>query len=365
MDEAQFLTQAAVERCAASAAEDGREQIERGKIWMCDFRHVPREGEARQFSLEFAVFLATTKLRWLARHEHIRQRTARMLFKKCGELCVDGVRIHIADDDEEYVVRCVAGAVVGDEVVACDLVEDIEMADDWIFQRMRCERGGEDLLPGNAVGIIVAHRKLAPNHLALLFQLIGGERGIHQRIGEQIERRLHAARRDINPIHRAVERRVGVDVAAVVLHRAREVLRCASRRAFEKHVLQQVRKTRAEPFAFVDAPGFHPRLHARNGRRRIFLHDEFEAVWQGESAGGDGRQCEFSHARAVEMARLPAASKDAPRCGENHSSPAGGYECGNALYFPSVNRGPVFGETRAPVVGGDGAGDVESLVGAE
>ena len=59
-------------------------------------------------------------------------------------------------------------------------------------------------------------------------------------VGEEFERDGDAGRGDVDPIDRAIERRVGVDVAALVLHGLRELARAALFRALEKHVLEQV-----------------------------------------------------------------------------------------------------------------------------
>jgi hypothetical protein len=53
-------------------------------------------------------------------------------------------------------------------------------------------------------------------------------------------------------------------------------------------VLQHVRETGAEPFAFVNAPGHGPGLDGNNGRTVVFAHNDGEAVV--ECGEGDARR---------------------------------------------------------------------------
>ena len=94
--------------------------------------------------------------------------------------------------------------------------------------------------------------------------------------------------RDIDPIDRAIERRVGVDVAAGVLDALRKLARAARRRALEKHVLEHVREPGAEVPILVNAARFHPDLHAGHRRAVILLHDDAQAVRKRPGARIDG-----------------------------------------------------------------------------
>ena len=92
-------------------------------------------------------------------------------------------------------------------------------------------------------------------------------------------------------IDRAVEARVGVHVTAGFLHFLVNAAAGARRRALEEHVFEDMRKSRAEPAAFMDAARRAPRLRGHDGRAVIFAHDDDEAVVErGELDAGRQRR---------------------------------------------------------------------------
>ncbi len=207
------------------------------------------------------------------------------------ELVVDLVRIDIADDDDEEVIRDVAELVILHHVVALELVVNLDVADDGDAVWVNLEGGGHELEAGHAVGVIVAHGELAAYDLLLLRVLRGGERGIHHRIREEIEGGGDALRGDIDPEDRAIIRGVGIDVAALVLNLECELAAAARGGAFEEHVLEDVREAGAEVLVLIDAAGLAPCLEAGDGSGVILLDDDGEAILEGPDAGvhlGDG-----------------------------------------------------------------------------
>lgn len=292
MDEREVFAEFFVKAGAAPAAEDHGGDIERGDVGMRGGGNVPGEMEARQLGGKLGVRLAAPELGGLRRDENGRQRNARMFRKNLRELRADGGGVDVADHDEEHVVRDVAGFVVGHDFVAAEGVEDVEVADDWMAIRMLAEGGGEERLAGDAVRVVVAHGELAADDLLLLDVFVGRERGVHHGVGEEVERGGDALRRDVDPVNGAVEGGVGIDVAAGGLDALGKLARAAGGRAFEKHVLEQMRDAGAEVAVLVDAAGFDPDLHARHGRAAVLLDDDAEAVRQRGGGGGDGGESE-------------------------------------------------------------------------
>ncbi len=158
------------------------------------------------------------------------------------------------------ILRSVALVIIRQHVLARDLVEEIEMADDGMPVGMPHEGGAENQPPQFRVGIVPPHGELAPDDVHLLVVFLRGNGGIENRVGKNVERRQGMIGRKIDVIDRAVERRVGVEMAAQVLDLLRQLAVAARRRALEHQVLKQVRESRAEPAALVDAAARAPEL---------------------------------------------------------------------------------------------------------
>jgi len=92
-------------------------------------------------------------------------------------------------------------------------------------------------------------------------------------VTEDVDRDSRSGVRHVDVINRAVEGRVGVHVAASLLHFLVDTAAWPGRRAFEEHVLQHVRHARAEPFSLMNAARHAPRL-GRNHRRAVIFADD-------------------------------------------------------------------------------------------
>ena len=140
------------------------------------------------------------------------------------------------------------------------------------------------------IGIVIAHRELAPDHLLLLAVFFRRQSGVHHRVRQNIERDCDAFLRHVDPVNGAIERRVGVDVAALILHALRDGIGRAGLGSLKQHVLENVGKTGAKMSAFVDAARAAPRLHTRDRRAPVVLHDNGEAVRQSPLLCGNRRK---------------------------------------------------------------------------
>ena len=247
VDEVPLLAQLKMQRRAASAAQDSGEHVERRGVGVGDGRDVPDEGTTRQFGLEFLVRLTASELRGFVRDEKRRLGLTGCgpeIFLRVGE----NLRgVHIAGDDEEHVLRRVARAVVSGEVVAGQAVENFEMTDDRVPIGTGAESRRKHQLRAHAVRIVEAHGELAADDFLFLGKFLGGKGRMQSRVGEQFHGGGRTVCRHVDPINRAVERGVGIDIAARLLHGAGDFVGAALFRALENHVLEQMRQSGAEP----------------------------------------------------------------------------------------------------------------------
>ena len=212
------------------------------------------------------------------------------------ELVGDGghhfLRVDIARDDDEEIIRRVFFPVIIVEIVAPQLVENIEVPDDRVTAGMDGVGGLEKGLAEDLIGIVLPHRDLAPYHFALVLKFILGDRGETDHVTEDVETDFRPARGRVDPVNGAIKGGVGIDVAALRLHRLRDLVGTAPARAFEEHVLKVMRHARAEPGALVDAAGAAPGLQAHDGGGAVLLHDDLEPVRQGRDPRRGRGECE-------------------------------------------------------------------------
>ena len=127
--------------------------------------------------------------------------------------------LDVAGHDHHEVVRHVARLVVGDELLARDGRENVFVTNNRILVGMLAESRVEQRLAQTVVRIVVAHGDLAQDHVLLAGHFFDGQRRVQHRVGQHIERDIHMRRGQVDVVNRAVKRGVGVDVAAMRLHR--------------------------------------------------------------------------------------------------------------------------------------------------
>ena len=194
----------------------------------------------------------------------------------------------VAHDEEEDVVGRVTLAVVAHDVRALKRVEDVAVADDREAIRAARVSGLEEPAARAATGVVVAHVHLTADDVELLLQLVVGQRGVLHDVAEHVHGDARAGVRRVDVIHRAVEARVGVHVAAYVLHLAVNLPRRPRGGAFEEHMFEHMAQARAEPAALVDAPRLRPRLRGNDGRAAVLAQDDGQPVVE-RGDGGAGR----------------------------------------------------------------------------
>ena len=125
---------------------------------------------------------------------------------------------------------------------------------------------------GDRAGIVLVHLYLLEHDLSFARELFRRERGVQVHVRENVHRFVQIFTGEMRVETRRVLARPGIEVPASPFHRACDVERRARRRAFEEHVLDEVRdarpfrrfvaRTRAHEESDRDAFGF-----ARNEQR--------------------------------------------------------------------------------------------------
>ena len=197
----------------------------------------------------------------------------------------DFVGVNVAHDHVKDIGGNVAGSVVAHDVVPTEFVKDVRIADHRVTIRAGGVGGFEETPTGATAGIVLAHIDLAPDDVQFLFQFRLGQGGVLHDVAQNINSHARAGVGDINVIHRAIKRGVGVHVAAGLLHFLINAPHPAGFGTLEEHVLQNVRQAGPEPIAFMDAARLGPGLGGHHGRAVIFAHDHGEAVVQNHQTG--------------------------------------------------------------------------------
>ncbi len=107
--------------------------------------------------------------------------------------------------------------VIGEDVLALEVVENGRITDDGIAIRA-ARVGGFEKAPAGAPGwIIRVHVHLPQDDLFFLFKFVLRERRMLADIAENVDGGARAGIGDIDVIHGAIKRGVGVHVAAGIL----------------------------------------------------------------------------------------------------------------------------------------------------
>ena len=152
------------------------------------------------------------------------------------------------------------------------------VANDRLAQRMVTKHGAGERIPMAAVVVVLAHRNLAQDDVALPRYLVGGQGAVERHVGEQIDRDLQVRRGQIDVVNGAVVGGVSVDAAAVGLHRRGDLAAHAAGCSLEEQMLEVMREAGAEHRALVLAAGLDPNLHGNNRRGVVGLHEQSETV---------------------------------------------------------------------------------------
>ena len=275
-----FLANLLIEPRAASAAEQRGEHVENRNVRMAQFRDVPGEVEVAHFDRRLLGDFACGDLFRFRRQDGGRHRTGFAGGEGRADLFLDFGGIDVAHDDEEDVVRRVLLLVIGVEIFAADFVENIRIADDGETIRTLGVGGLEQATRGALMRVVLIHVHLAADDVHLLREVRLGQRRVLHDVAEDVDGDLPAGVGDVDPIDRAVERRVGVHVTTGLLHLLIDAVGGASCGALEEHVLETMGEPGSEPSSLIDAARLAPGLGGDDGRAVILADDQREADWQ-------------------------------------------------------------------------------------
>ena len=289
MDDAFLLAHLLVKTRAAAVAEQRGKDVERGDVRVMDVRDVPTVMHVAELDGGLLDDFARGELARLGGDEQRRHGAGFSLGETLADLRDDLVDPHVADDDEEEIVWRVTGAVIADDVLSFQFVEDVEQANDGQAIRTAYIRSFEKSFTRTPVRVVLPHVHLAADDVELLGERLLGQRGVLDDVAQDVDGDARAGVRHVDVIDRSVERRVGVHVTAGFLNLLIDPAAGACRRAFEKHMLEHVRKTGAEPRPFVDAAGLAPHLRGDDRCGVVLAEDEGQAVVERDDADTSGQ----------------------------------------------------------------------------
>ena len=248
--------------------------------------NLPAQAGAGHLHVLEEVPVAARKLPRLVGHQHRGQADTRGFAEMLRDGRAGRRRVEVADDHQHEVVRHVAGAIIGQQVLVAVGREHIAVADDRLAVGMHAEGGFEQGLGEPLVGIVEAHVDLPQDDFLFLRHLPGGQDRMEHGIGEQVDGHGGVRGRHVDVIHRAVKRGVGVDVAPVGLHRRGNLPAGPALRALEEHVLEVVREAGPQIRALVHAAGLDPHLDGADRGRGVALQEDGESVGEGIALDG-------------------------------------------------------------------------------
>lgn len=248
----------------------------------------PDEGDAAELGGEFAAQMAVLMLKRFVGDIDVSHATTGKFLEEFSRAGENGFRRDGAADDKSQILRSVTFAVVGEHIVARNLVEEVEIADDRMAVGMAGEGGLEDELAELGIGVVAAHGEFAADDFHFLRVFLGGEDGVEDGIGEDFKRGKRVVGGEIDMIDGTVEGGVGVEMAAKVLNLLRHLAVAARGGALEHEMFEEMGKARAEPGCFVDAAGGAPELDRDDWRGEVGLDKHVEAVGQLAKLDGGG-----------------------------------------------------------------------------
>ena len=247
--------------------------------------------------------LAAPHLRRLGSHIEGLESLAGSGIKKLAEFLVDRSSIDIPHHDESQIVRDIAGFVVVQDILAGELVVDIEVADHRMPKRAGGKNRVEHELGALATGIIESHGELTADDFLLFGVFFLRKRGVLHDIGKDRDGIRGALFWHIDPVDRAIKGSVGINVTAPVLNLLGDLARRAFFCSLEKHVLKDVRKARSHFFALVNTPRAAPGLNTGYWRTAVLLDDEREAVFVREDLGLGFGECQTFRGFGLDLIR--------------------------------------------------------------
>ena len=200
-----------------------------------------------------------------------------------GELFCNGldelVVVQVAGRGEDHVAAVKAVAVVVEELLLVEPAHRLGGAEDRLAQRMVLPETLREQFVHQHVGIVFVDLDLFQNHAALALDVGGGEDRVQHQVGQHVERDGHVVGERLDVEADGLLAGEGVEVAADRVHLARNVLRGAGARAFEEHVLHEVRDA-VGLGGLAARAGLDPHAHGHRAQMFHALGQHDQAVRQ-------------------------------------------------------------------------------------
>ena len=240
-------------------------------------------GSARYFVVTGLASEARRDLRWFGRNENRRAHPSLKWAQPLAYALFDQMRIHVAGDGDDEIVRAIVPVEEAEQVFARGLQEHFLIADHRMSIWMNTERGVPEQLAEFAAGIVAAHGHFLQDDDLLAFPFVFRKRRVHDGIAENLEPHFPVGCRQDNMEDGAIEGGVGVDASAGGIELPGDFACAAGGRALEDHVLDIMGEAGAEVLVFMNGAGAEPELDGGDGGRRILLHHTGDAVVHGEA----------------------------------------------------------------------------------
>ena len=237
VNEAVFFANSLPENGTVAVTEHHREHVERRRIRMRQTGNLPTEPGPGNLHVFKKMLVTARELSGFIRHQDRSQTLARRFAEMFGNRGPRRSRIEIPCDDEHEIVGHVTGAIISNQIVTRGRGENVAVPDDRLPVRMRAKRSFKQRLPEPLIGIIQTHVDLAQNHFLFLRHFLGGQGRTQHCVGQEVDRHAGVLGRKIDIIHRAIKRRVSVDVSAMRLNGGGNLAARPALGALEKHVL--------------------------------------------------------------------------------------------------------------------------------
>ena len=328
MSQSLFVADLPIEPGTVTLAHDRAQHVQRRNILVPNIRDVPSVMKMTQLDRRLIDTLPRRRLARFLGQNFRRQRARRNVVPQFGNLGQQFGSVQIAHDDVEHVFRSILLPVISIDVVPANPVENLAITDNRISARTNPIGRFEQPAAGRSPRIVFAHIHLPANHVALLFQFLGGQQGVAHDVAEDIGNLPPSFPGRTDPVNGAVKGGVGIHVTSQILNFPVDGADFPGLGSLEEHVLQNVGKAGTQPFAFVDASGAAPSL-CRNDRSAPVLSDDHrQSVRQTQqlSLGSNRKRsalpagCHSAaklsrrprHALAVDLATATFASRLAP-----------------------------------------------------
>ncbi len=157
-----------------------------------------------------------------------------------GDLGDEAVVVEVAGGGEDHVARGEAAGVEVEDDLLGEAGDGLDGAEDGAAERVALPEVLGEGLVDEVVGVVLVHLDLFEDDALFAGDVLGGEGGVQDEVGEEIKRRGKVLVQDFDVEADGLLAGEGVEIAADGVDLAGELLGGARGGAFEDHVLDEV-----------------------------------------------------------------------------------------------------------------------------